>query len=309
MAIMEAETPTDNMVDEGFRPITWDESKNADLFVIHRGIPVKIEKECPKKTIVVIHGTVEFMMLEDVASHAEKSGFNSHINLIKDCDASVAVNQHDYDIYKLYDPSDKLTMIHDAIDTERYTLDGYCHPFNNRPQILYCDSLRPNKHPAHAFWSMAEVVKKIPQARLSIVGLSLSSILTWRNMILRSPEGKLAENVELVQLMTPELRPYMRGADILINGNMSGIPSRVSLEAMACGCQVVSYAGDFTKFHPKPFDIKDMAAKIVDCWESIKDRMEAARKEARQWVLDNANMEKAVKDKFIPLYEKVINQK
>jgi len=248
-------------------------------------------------------------MLEEVASQAEKTGFNTHINLIRDTAASAAVNQHDYDIYKLYDPGDKLSMVHDAIDIERYTIDGYAHPFDHHPQIVYCDSLRPNKHPAHSLWAMAEVVKAIPQARLTIIGLDLSSILTWRNLILRSPGAKLAENTELVQLQTTELRPYLRGADILVNGNMSGVPSRVELEAMACGCQVISYAGDFTKYHPKPFDVKDIAAKIIECWNDIKDCRESARKEARQWVVENANMEKQVEKKFIPLYEKITGKK
>lgn len=304
--LFESETPDPSLVDDGwFKPVSWDQCKDADLYVIHRGLPGALDDK-KKKTVMIIHGTVEFLMLEEVNSHAEKTPFNTHINLIRDCSASVAVNPHDFDIYKLYDAEGKLSMIHDAIDTERFTIDGYAHPYNNHPQILYCDSLRANKHPAHAFWAMAEVVKKIPSARISIIGLDLSSILTWRNLILRSPGGKLAENIENLQLISPEVRPYMRGADILINGNMSGVPSRVSLEAMASGCSVVSYAGDFSKWHPKPFDVKDIAAKVVDCWEHIKKDPKKARQEARQWVLKNANMEEQVKTKYIPLYEKLV---
>jgi len=41
---------------------------------------------------------------------------------------------------------------------------------------------------------------------------------------------------------------------------------------MSTGLQVVSYNGDFSKWHPKPFDIKDIAAKVVECWSDIKDR-------------------------------------
>jgi len=308
MACSEEGKPSKALVDDGWlSPVSWEECKDADLYVIHRGLPPELyDKETPKKNVFIIHGTVEFLMLEEVSTRAETTGFNTHINLLRDSGACVAVNQHDFDIYKIYDVKNKLEMIHDAIDTERFTIDGYQHPFSNHPQILFCDSLRINKHPAHAIWAMTEVVKQIPEARLSVVGLDLQSILTWRNLILRSPDRCLAKHMENIQLMTNEVRPYMRGADILINGNISGVPSRVELEAMASGCQVISYAGDFTKYQPKPFDIKDLAKKICECWTDIKGNLPAARLAARKWVLDNASMEKQVIEKYIPLYKRIL---
>ena len=308
LGLMDIDKPTTHLIDDGWlSPATWDECKNADIYVIHRGVPETLTDEKKrKKNVFVIHGTAEFLMLEEVASNAEKTAFNTHINLLAENDACIAVNQHDYDIYKIYDGKNILEMIHDAIDVERYTIEGYQHPFVYHPQILFCDSLRINKHPAHVIWAMHEVLKRLPEARLSVVGLSLISILTWRNLILRSPGQCLTLGMENIQLMTDEVRPYMRGADILVNGNVSGVPSRVELEAMASGCQVISYAGDFTKYHPKPFDIKDLANKICDCWEAIKDNRPAARLEVRKWVVENANMEKQVVDKYIPLYKRIL---
>jgi len=305
MAIYEKANP--NCERDWLKCISWDECKDADLYVIHRGLPNELEK-LNKPDIMVIHGTVEFLMLEEIFSEANKTPFNTHINLIKDCDASVAVNEHDYNIYKLYDPKDKLVLIHDAIDCERFTIEGHQYPYNHHPQILFCDSLRPNKFPSHAIWTMAEVVKEIPSARLTIVGLDLLGILTWRNLILRSPGQHLAANIENIQLLTNDNPSYMRSADIVVNGNVSGIPSRTELEAMACGCHVVGYSDSFTKWKCNPFDTKDMARKIIDCWNYIKDNPNA-RQEARNWVLENANMEKQVKEKYIPLYEKIIKEK
>ena len=307
MAVYEVENPPIDMVDGWLKPISWNASKDASLFVMHRGIPASLEK-LKKPTICVIHGTVEYLITDEIFNDADKTPFNTHINLLKSYDACVAVNQHDFDIYKLYDPSNKLVLIHDAIDVERYTVEGYQHPFISHPQILFCDSLRINKHPAHVTWAMAEVIKKIPKAKLSVIGLELLGILTWRNLILRSPKTHLAKNLETVQLMTSEVRPYMRGADILFNSNMSGIPSRVELEGMACGCQVVGYSDSFTKWKANPYDIKDIAKKIIDCWNYIKENPKS-RQEARNWVLKNANMEKQVKNKYIPLYKKVIREK
>jgi glycosyltransferase involved in cell wall biosynthesis len=307
MTITENETPKEDWVfDNWLRPISWDACKDADLFVIHRGLPGNL-RDLKKPNIMVIHGTVEFLMLEEIFSHAENTLINTHINLIKDCDMNVAVNPHDYAIYKLYDPSNKLVLIPDAIDCEKYTIEGNKYPYSH-PQILFCDSLRPNKYPSHIIWAMAEIVKKRPDVRLTVVGLDLLSILTWRNIILRSPKQHLAANIENIQLLSNDIPSYMRGASILVNGNMSGIYSRTELEGMACGCQVVGY-GDFTKWTCKPFDTIDMANKILECLEYIDKDPIKARLEARQYILDNHNMEKTVKEKYIPLYEKVLSEK
>lgn len=306
IAIFEQNDVT-GLKDDWLTPINWKDASKADLFILHRGIPAELEKlNIP--VVCVIHGTVEFLMLEEVISRAEKNTFNTHINLIRNSTAAVAMNQHDFDIYKLYDPSNKLSLIHDSIDTEEYTIEGHQYPYKNHPQILFADSLRNNKHPAHIIWAMSEVIKKIPNAKLTVVGLDLNSILTWRNLLLRCPNQHLNNNIENIQFVTNDNISYMRGADILFNSNISGVPSRTELEAMSCGCQVISYSGDFTKYHPSPFDIKDIAEKISQCWNDIKDNPNR-RQEARQWVLDNASMEKNVKDYYIPLYTKILKEK
>ena len=304
ISIFETEFPKDNYIYEGIKAISWEQTKDADLFVMHRGIPAPLE-ELKKPTICVIHGTVEFLMLEEIFSHADKTPMNTHINMLKVYDACVTVNEHDRQIYALYEPENKLVLINDSIDTEKYTISGHQYPFTHHPQILWADSLRINKNPAAAIWAMDKVVKEIPEARLTVVGLDLLSILTWRNLILRSPKSHLARNLENVQLMTNDNLSYFRGADILVNGNMSGIPSRVSLEAMSCGCQVVGYSDSFTKWKCS-FDIYDMADKIIECWKSIKNRKAEARLEARQYILDNHSMEKAVVEQYIPMYRKVL---
>lgn len=297
-----------NISDSWLEPVSWDKAKEADIFVVHRGLPLEIVKDFPKtKKIIILHGTSEYILLEDIFSQAEKQGFNSHINYINNYDGASVVNQHDYDILKLYDYTDKLRLIHDAIDLERYNLEGYVYPYKNHPQILYCDSLRINKHPAHIIWAMEEIVKEIPNAKLTIIGLSLFDILIWRNLILRSKSGCLRKNCEVIQFHSNEVVPYMRGADILFNGNMSGIPSRVEMEAMACGCQVISYNGDFTKFKPIAFDIKDIAKKTIECCKYIEQNKESAILESQQYAKSHFDMEQKVKDEYIPFYKEILS--
>ena len=310
LAIYEQENPPKNWVDDDWlRPVGWDWAEQADLYIIHRGLPNEVEKKFPKKKIMIIHGNAEYLILDEIVSEAERQNINVHINLINNCDAAVAVNPHDYKIYKLYDANNKLELIHDAIDVDRFSLEGYSHPFLNHPQIIYADSLRVNKHPAHIIWAMPEICKIIPEAKLTVLGLKLTTILTWRNLILRTPGNALRQYLENIQLEVTELRPFLRGADILYNGNMSGIPSRVEMEAMACGCQVISFNGEFSKWHPIAFDIDDIAQKVIDCWKYIQQNPEKAKQEVRDYAVKYFNMETQVKDKYIPLYKKVLESK
>jgi len=306
MAVYENEEAL-NLKDDWLTPVSWDWAKNADIFVVHRGLPPKVQKLFPNtKRIVVLHGTTEYLILEDIFSKAEQQNFNSHINFINRNDATTIVNQHDYDILKLYDYNDKLHLINDAVDMEKYNLKGYKYPYKNHPQILYCDSLRINKHPAHIIWAMEHIIQEIPNARLTVVGLDLEEVLTWRNILLRSKQGKLKSNCEVIQFKTDDVLPYMRGADILYNSNASGIFSRVQIEAMACGCQIISSNSKYTPFNFKTYDIKDIAKTTIDCWNSIKDNPEQARKEARKTALKYFSMKNKVKNEYIPLYLKVI---
>jgi glycosyltransferase involved in cell wall biosynthesis len=257
---------------------------------------------------MVIHGTSDFLVLDEVVSKAENTSFNTHINLINKFDKSVAVNTYDYEIYKLYDYYDRLSYIQDSVDLERFNLEGYKYPFMYHPQIVFCDSLRINKNPSHIIWAMNEIYKQIPTARLTVVSLDLETILTWRNIIMRSAKGQLKGLCENILMEMTEIRPFLRGADILWNGNISGIFSRVEMEAKACGCEVIGWDDKYTQWTPKSHNIKDIADCVVNCWNEIKDNREEFREKAFKLANENFNMETNVRDKFIPLYNKTLGE-
>jgi len=309
LAIYETENPRKDLIDDGWlKPVSWDWAKNANIFVIHRGLPEKVKKLFPKtKKIMVIHGTSDFLMLDEVINKADKTPFNTHINLINQMDMSVAVNQHDFDVYKLYDYSGKkLRLIHDAIDMSRFSIDGDTYRYNNHPQIIWADSLRINKNPSTIIWAMADVVKNIPSAKLSLYGLNIESILTWRNILIRSAGQKLNSNIENLSMNVKKVNTFMRDADILFNSNMSGIFSRVEMEAMACGCNIVGFDDSYGCYCAKAFNHTDVANKIIDCWNNIKDDLNYAKINARKIALNNFDMSKKVKDEYIPLYNEVL---
>jgi glycosyltransferase involved in cell wall biosynthesis len=297
--------PSADFCDEGLTVATWEEAKDCDVWTLHRGIPQELMPLFKqKRTIAVLHGTTEGLLLDDVASEGEKAGVNMHISILWDYDATVAVNEHDYRIMQLYDKNKTLHFVHDAIDVNRYSPEGYAMEFRGEPAILAADMVRPNKTPANLLWAIPHVRKLYPKARAEVFSLELGPIILWRNIVVRSPDSGLRGGIETIQLMGSDLRPAMRGADIGWNCNISGIPSRTAMETMACGTPVLSSTGVFTPIPSHPFDTSVIASSLCRLWEMIEKDQPAWREAARAYAVENFNVKLAVEQGFIPLYEK-----
>jgi len=217
--------------DEWLTAKPWSWAQDADILVVHRSLPNELANKKPK--IVVMHGPIEIMMMFEHSS--EKDNFNFNINLIWDYDVCVAITPQDYEIAQHYDEKGHLRYIEDAIDLERYSLDGWSWEYKYHPAIISADTIRLNKIPLHIILAMENVRKKIPDARLNFFSIPLIDVTTWRNVFVRSKLRHNQNNCELIQLMTGDIRPFIRGADISFNNNLHGIHSRGSvMEAMAC---------------------------------------------------------------------------
>ena len=292
-------------LDEGqLNPSTWEEAKDAHIWVVHRGIPAGLVEEAKKHyTIMAIHGGPEHMVMYDIENSGNKQSFNSHINMINNYSKAVALNEHDFQIWKLYANPGQVVLIEDSIDVSRYSPEGYAWEFHGLPAILYADISRNIKLPFTLYWAMAGIHKKLPAARLEMYGLPFAEINTFRNTMVRAHDITLLGTLESVQLITSDLRPMMRGAHIGVNPNLSGVRSRVTMEMMACGLPVVASNGDYPIRQYKPYDTVGLERAICVAWEDMKKDIPAAREKARAWAVDHWDVRKAVETGWIPLYE------
>lgn len=300
------EPPKDKR-DEWLVPIHWEEAKKADVWVLHSSWVSKLKKwQKNKVTVGVMHGPTEHLLLKKWLRG--QTSLDVHINMLWEEDATVALNQHEYDIMKYYDEKvGRLHYIPNSIDLERF---DNVHPwsYNNHPAVLTCDTPRIEKLPFHIFWAMPLVKKRIPTARLNAYALLLEPIQTWRNMLCRSHNRELEKCCESIQLANQDLRPFQAGADIGFNNNYSGIASRVTMEMMACGVPVVSYGGDYTKYHAKIFDIPSIAGQIMRCWNDLTAKDSTLKADTIKYARDNFDRGKEVK-KYIKLYEQLLAKK
>ena len=291
--------------DEFITAQPWAWAETADVLVMHRSIPNELIHKKPK--VIVMHGPMEIMLMEE-HTH-DKDNFNFNINMIWDYDACVAITPQDYEIAQHYDEKGKLRFIEDAVDIERYTIDGWKWTYNYHPAIISADTIRLNKIPLHIILAMENVRKKIPDARLNFMSMPLVNVGTWRNIFVRSKHRHNQNNCEVIQLMTTDIRPYIRGADISFNNNLHGLHSRGSvMEAMAMGIPVVAYCGgtDYTPYIAQTWCLNSIAVAIEGCWNDIQRKGKATiAKECRAYAEKNFNMAIAA-GQYKKLYEELL---
>jgi glycosyltransferase involved in cell wall biosynthesis len=307
------ENPEDR-VDDWLTPVSWNYAKEADVWVMHSTIPESLKPLFNKKvTIAVLHGPTEHMLLLEWATKGKKATFNLHTALLWSYDATVTINQHEYDIMKMYDEHHRLHYIPNSIDLETCSVNDFKWEYNHRPAIISCDVVRIEKLPAHIIWAMPKIVKKIPEARLNVFSLPLEPISTFRNLFCRSKDRKLEILCENIQLENNNLKPFMRGADIGFNNNLSGILSRVSMEMMALGVPIVSYGGNqagipYTRYIAKIYDLDSIAEQVAKCWRDLTAEDSTLRQDTIKFAQEHFDRGKEVK-KYVKLYNDLMEKK
>jgi glycosyltransferase involved in cell wall biosynthesis len=294
-------------VDDGWlSSISWEQAKKADIHVLHSWIPDEIKKDKTKKHVAVLHGPNEHMLWKEFTSNRTDEAFNLHLRILWTYDATIVHYQHEQDILELYDENNRLHLVPNSIDLDRYRGEPtFKWEFRNHPAILSCDTVRLEKLPAQIMWAMPKIAKRVPTARLNLFSLPLEGISTWRNMFCKS-KGREVENLcENIQFEINDLRPFMRGADIGFNNNMNGIQSRAQMEMMAMGVPVIAYNGEYTPYIARIWDLNSIAEQVERCWNDLNKPDSTVREDARAYAQANFDRAKAVK-LDIEVYKKVL---
>lgn len=298
--------------DDGWlSPVSWKVGEEADVWVCHAKIPEELSKKYfdKKATVCVLHGPSEHMLLKEWTTERKSEAFHLHIRILWSYDSAVVINQHEYDIMKLFDEYNRLTYIPNSIDLDRYqSKDIAAWQYKHHPAICSFDVPRLEKLPASLIWAAPTIAKKVKTARLNIFSLEVESFTTWRNIFCKSKRRALETLCENIQLKNNDLRPFMKGADIMFNNNFSGILSRVGMECMAMGVPVVSYGGDYTKYHAKIFDLDSIATQIRRCWKDLSKEGSTLRQDTIKYAQENFDRAKEVK-KYVKLYEDLLRKK
>jgi len=195
-------------------------------------------------------------------------------------------------------PSWKISIIHNGVDLEKFNPDisGYSirtkYSMQSSPIVLYVGVFRILKRVHNLLYAMEEVVNKLPDAKLLVVGGGRG----YEGELIRLTESlNLQENVVFVGKVPNDAIPeYYAAADVIaIPSSYEGLPV-VLLEAMGMGKPVVStnvsgmpdvIVDGETGFLIEKDNIEQLAEKIIYLLENNEARKEmgmSARKRAEE---------------------------
>ena len=301
-----------DLVDDGWlSPESWEVAEKADVWVCHAKIPTELQNKYfdKKVTVCVLHGPSEHMLLTEWMTERRTEAFHLHIKILWSYDATVVLNQHEYDIMELFDEYGRLHYIPNSIDLERYqSEDVPAWKFKHHPAICSFDVPRLEKLPANLIWASPKIRERLPDARLNIFSLEMESISTWRNIFCKSKRRQLEVDCENIQFKCDDLRMWQKGADIVFNNNFSGILSRVGMESMAHGVPIVSYGGEYTDYHAKIFDLDSIAEQMERCWNDLSAKGSRLRQKTKAYANKHFDRAKEV-PKYVKLYEELLANK
>lgn len=200
----------------------------------------------------------------------------------------------------------KVTVIGHGIDTDQFVIDDSSLKNNDNFNIISVGRISPTKD----YESIIKAVDSLENKniKLKIIG---DVILEFQRQYLNDLK-KMVETMDLSSqvefsgwVANQDMPPHYRQADLFINMSGTGSVDKVVLEAMSCGCLVLTSNEAFAPILSSELMVeKNNPEKLV---EKIKWLMElsetektAIRKDLRQIVVENHNLDN--------LALKIINQ-
>jgi len=269
--------------------------RDANIHFIHAtmtGLTHRI-----KPLVFCIHGSPEACLWSELEPFDKGFSMTSGFQFIEKAEAVIVFMKRHKWMWDKF--SEKIRFIQKGVDLERFTPKGMKMRFSGKPNILYGDVWRTIKDPFLTFlaldeyWKMNNNVKFYPwalgdKARMWELCAAKGNWLKFLGEYLMSGAQAYPEQ-------------WYRGGDMLISPVITGEPSRVTLEALACGCPVVTWDcdsfGDTQSFKKaRPFDPRDMASKIAELWEEIQADPKGIKERARRIAEENYSIKRTAEE-------------
>lgn len=197
------------------------------------------------------------------------------INTLKKCDHLVALSKYDVNFYTNIGINlTKISIIPPGISGEFFfgqELKDFKKTLNAEPVLLSVGQQSWIKNHSLAIKALANIIKKIPNAKLVIIGQDGGELA---NLIKLSKDLSISNHVQFTGPKSiKEISAYMHSSDLLIHTSLAEGLSTVLLEAMACGLPFIttpaggngylvneSHAGFVTPFNDPDF----LSQKILE---------------------------------------------
>lgn len=199
-------------------------------------------------------------------------------------------------------PAERSTVIHSGVDTELFTFKPRT-ALGTPLHILTPGRIERRKGQKDAVELLHHLLQSGVNARLTLAGGSWSDGY-YKDVIELVQSLGLVENIEILPMLSrTELVKQYHQADICFISSYQQVGfSRVPVEAMACGCIVISYGNEGsneiiknneTGFLVEPGRYQDITAKINSFIHSSHS-LETLTNNARNEIVNNYSLEKYI---------------
>lgn len=275
------------------------DNMEADIHVAHSHVPDNILLKLKAPVVYVQHGTPEHIALGalDYAANRAVEGDSLSMTycIAKWAKAIVSFHERHVAILK------KLTQtpvyhVPMGVDKAFWQIPSKKEKMPGRPSLLYAENAHVIKWPFDLLVAWSFIMERVPDARLHIIKLPLDQHRVW--FPLATQLGAIyTAYMTNINLSQKDLRGLFGATDYMISPVQKGDFNRLSLEAAAAGCKVISYRGNpYATYWITEGDQRVIADEIVDIFEG---KAEPRTPQAVPDIEETANG-------FKQIYEKVL---
>ena len=224
-------------------------------------------------SIITVHDLERISFPFSKQEPLEETSLKIDAVAIKKADHIIAVSENTKKDLKKYleIPDEKITVVYNGVDHEVFKPNA--HPVSSSPYILYVGSERPRKNLERLLEAFVLLKKSSDFAELKLIKVgSPGRSDAFRQATLQKIKelGLDGEVIFVDQITDERLVEYYSSARVLIYPSLYegfGLPV---LEAMACGCPVITSnvsslpeVGGDAAFLVNPYDIRDICGAIA----------------------------------------------
>jgi glycosyltransferase involved in cell wall biosynthesis len=248
LALFESEQGHTSILVDSTNEVEWGQAEDADINVVHAHLPDKMRVKA-KKIVWFAHGTPEHiftMAVEDGlhTPHGASDPLMIAQYWLHNADAVVTFwERHQWILQKMAGKHLKIDCLPMGIDTEFWQPVPSRGKFTGEPSLMTAENCHYIKWPLDLLILFPELYQRFPEICLHLFYVPLDQH-RWFLPLINANGTALKTFVVKGALGKEDLRNAFTSVDYYINPVKYGDHNRMTMEAKASGCKVISYAGN-----------------------------------------------------------------
>lgn len=246
----------------------WQVGLDADVHVVHTHLP-DCGRRPDSKIVYVTHGTPEHVFQSSVEEGLNKGygagdSFMLAYHWLKVSDAVVTWWPRAQKLWQQLCMKPKtIDLVSMGVDLDFWKPAQTRGKFSGNPSLFSAENCHYIKWPLDLVWMWPWVVSEVPDARLHLAYLPRDQHRWWSPLLYAS-DAAFKSYMTGDAFTKDDLKNAFASVDYYIGLVRYGDYNKICLEAKACGCKVISFAGnEYADYWLPEGDQRIMAAELV----------------------------------------------